>query len=139
MIFWDSSAIVALLVEEPTSAQRLDQLKSDPSIAVWWATTVEIESAIQRRHREGSLDLNGIRIAHQRLADLSASWHEVSPSPALRKLATRLLRTHPLRAADSLQLAAALTLVAAGLNQVSMACADQRLTEAAEIEGLHII
>ena len=139
MNFWDSSALVALLVEEPTSSRRMDQLQDDPDIAVWWATPVEIESAIQRRQREGSLDLAGIRLAHKRLADIATTWHEVSPSTAVRKLAIRLLRTHPLRAADSLQLAAALSLEAAGLTHLSMACSDQRLAEAAEIEGLLII
>lgn len=136
MIFWDSSALVALIVAEAESLFRLGQLRDDPEISVWWATAVEVESALQRRLREGSLDTKSALIARERLSDLSRAWLEVNPTPAVRKLALRLLRTHPLRAADSLQLAAALALQAAGVPALSFACADQRLNAAAEIEGL---
>ena len=136
MIFWDSSALVALLVDEPESAARTASLESDPLMAVWWGTPVECESALQRRIREGSMDATAARLARERLAVLAEAWHEVNPTAAVRKLALRLLRTHPLRAADSLQLAAALALEAAGLPDFRFACADQRLNAAAELEGL---
>jgi predicted nucleic acid-binding protein len=139
MIFWDSSALVALLVDEPDSAPRRAHLRSDSELAVWWGTPVECESAIQRRLREGSLTMPQARLAHERLADLSASWHEVSPVVAVRTLSRRLLRTHPLRAADSLQLAAALTLAVAGLKELTFACSDVRLAAAAEAEGLRLV
>jgi len=136
MIFWDSSALVALLVDEPESTARTAVLEGDPLMAVWWATPVECESALQRRLREGSMDATAARLARERLAVLAEAWHEVNPTAAVRKLALRLLRTHPLRAADSLQLAAALALEAAGLPDFRFACADQRLNSAAELEGL---
>jgi len=139
MIFWDSSALVALLITEPESAMRTAQLQSDPHMAVWWATPVEIESALQRRLREASLDANAARLARARLEMLSRSWHEVNPHPNLRKLAMRLLRTHSLRAADSLQLAAALTLDGAGAIHLAFASADVRLATAAETEGLLLV
>jgi predicted nucleic acid-binding protein len=136
MIFWDSSALVALLVTEAGGPLRFSQLQADPEIAVWWASSVEIESAFQRRLRDGSIDSAQAQVARDRLADLAAAWHEVSPTPAVRKLAHRLLRTHPLRAVASLQPAAALTLEAAGLHGLAFACADPRLHIAAEIDGL---
>lgn len=139
MIFWDSSALVALLVSEPESAGRLVQFQADPELAVWWATPVEVESALQRRVREGSIDAAAARLARERLGDLASAWHEVNPTPLVRKLALRLLRTHPLRAADSLQLAAAISLEAAGVQKLSFACADQRLNNAAETEGLNCV
>lgn len=136
MRFWDSSALVALLVDEPGSAARAAQLLEDATQAVGWATAVECESAIQRRLREGVLSGDEARTARQRLAQLADSWHEVVPTPAVRQLALRLLRTHPLRAADALQLAAALALASAGFDRLGFVCADQRLNEAAEIENL---
>lgn len=51
---------------------------------------------------------------------------------------SRLLRTHPLRAADALQLAAALSLVQGGVAGLVFLTADLRLAEAAEIEGLGV-
>ena len=139
MIFWDSSALVALLVNEADSEQRRQQFEAESEIAVWWGTPVECESAIQRRVRDGSLSVADARLARERLADLSTSWHEVSPVAAVRTLARRLLRTHPLRAADSLQLAAALALGEAGLHEFTFACSDIRLATAAETEGLYVV
>lgn len=136
MIFWDSSALAALLVTEGGSALRQSQLAADPTLAVWWATPVECESALQRRLREGVLTPAAARLARERLAELSAAWHEVNPMPSVRTLALRLLRTHPLRAADALQLAAALALDRAVGTRVPFACADARLCLAAEAEGL---
>ena len=139
MRFWDSSALVALLVEEADSHRRAVLLRQDPVMVVWWATPVDCESAIQRRLREGALLPEGARRARERLAELAAAWHESPPQPGLRTLATRLLRTHPLRAADSLQLAAALTLCSVLGRQVDFLCADDRLASAAEIENLSVV
>ncbi len=139
MIFWDSSALVALLVDEPDSRRRLKQLQEDRVMTVWWSTPVECESALQRRVRAGALTRAQARTAQQRLARLAEAWHEVAPTPAVRKLAVRLLLTHPLRADDALQLAAALALAGTGLEDIRFACADARLNEAAEIEQLTLM
>lgn len=139
MIFWDSSALVALLVSEQDSEKRFEQIRHDPALAVWWATTVECESAIQRRVRDQSIDASQAKVARERLADLAACWYEVRPTDPVRTLSRRLLRTHPLRAADALQLSAALTLRDAGMQAIPFACSDNRLSAAAEAEGLEPI
>jgi uncharacterized protein len=136
--FWDSSALVPLLVDEPGSAGRLQELKADPAVLIWWGTPVECESALQRRLREGALDAEGARLARENLMRLAAAWREVPASAVVRTLAVRLLRTHPLRAADALQLAAALSLVQGGVADLVFLTADLRLAEAAEIEGLGV-
>lgn len=138
MRFWDTSALVPLLVSEPDSARRTAALRADSAMAVWWGSLVECESALQCRVREGALGTEGARQARDRLAVLAAAWHEVPPTPPLRTLATRLLRTHPLRAADALQLAAALALTQAGMPSLHFYTADIRLAQAAEIEGLRV-
>lgn len=139
MIFWDTSALVALLVNEAGTRQRRTQVEEDSGVIVWWCTPVECESAFQRRLRERSVTEPQIRQARARLRLLQDAWNEVPPSGEIRQLALRLLRTHPLRAADAFQLAAALTLSAAGLRGLRFACADERLRSAAEIEGLQVI
>lgn len=136
MRFWDTSALVPLLLTETDSDLRRRQLLGDSALAVWWGTLAECESALERRRRDLSLSPDQARLARSRLAELSAHWHEVAPTAPLRTLAIRLLRTHPLRAADSLQLAAALTLAQAGLPALAFLTADTRLASAAEIEGL---
>ena len=138
MKFWDSSALVPLLVAEPDTPRRAETLRADPVLVVWWGTAVECESALQRRLREGALTNEAARQARTHLATLAAAWHEVMPSAALRTLAVRLLRTHPLRAADALQLAAALSL-APSAGAPTFLTADLRLADAAEIEGLRVL
>ena len=57
----------------------------------------------------------------------------------VRNIAQRLLRTHPLHSADSIQLAAAI--VAAELEPASLefVCLDDRLSEAAMREGFRVV
>ena len=78
---------------------------------VWWATPVECVSALQRLVREGGLDASGYADAITRLRELEQHWHEIEPTMQVRQQAERLLRLHPLRAMDALQLAAAIIAV----------------------------
>ena len=102
MTFWDSSAVVPLLVVEPATAEREHQLQADPLMLVWWGTTVECASALQRLVREGALRAAEARAAEARLRQLERRWAEVEPTQSVRTQAQRLLRLHPLRAADAL-------------------------------------
>jgi len=137
MIFWDSSALTPLLLTEADSELRESQLRADPRMLVWYATRAEIESALCRRKREGSLDSTAESVARKRLGQLESSWAEVAPTRQVRDRSLRLLRTHPLRAADAFQLAAAL--VASGENPGGwdFRTADLRLRHAAALEGFN--
>lgn len=136
MKFWDSSALVPLLVSEANSPVALTLLESDPDVFAWWGTPVECISALARRERDGALSMDAMRTALERLGELEAAWGEVEPSTRIRAAAGRVLRTHPLRAADSLQLAAALMLSDERRNRLEFVCADAKLSDAAEREGL---
>lgn len=136
MRFWDSSAIAPLLVEEGHSAVVRNLLRRDSGQIVWWGSRIECLSAIRRREREGSLNASAVRTAIELLEELAASWAEVLPSDAVRHGAERALAVHPLRAADSLQLAAALVWVDGTPAQAEFVCLDGRLRNAASREGL---
>lgn len=69
---------------------------------------------------------------------LAEGWHEILPSDAVRGTAERLLRAHPLRAADSLQLAAALIAADHDPTTLELVCLDTRLTVAARREGFKV-
>jgi predicted nucleic acid-binding protein len=135
MKFWDASAIVPLLLAEARREALLDLLQADPAMVVWWGTPVECGCAIARREREGALDLPHGTNALSRLRSLGKSWSEVIASDAVRSAALRLLRTHPLRAADSLQLAAAIVAAEGDPASLPFVCLDERLREAADREG----
>jgi len=135
MKFWDASAIVPLLVREPSSGALLAFLERDPSMLVWWGSVVECASAIARRQRDGSLTPADAGIALARLRALADAWFEVVPSSTVREQAQRALRLHPLRAADSLQLAAALVASEHQPGTLPFVCLDERLGDAAVREG----
>jgi len=138
MIFWDSSALTPLLVTEGDSDLREAQLREDPGVVVWYGTLAEIESALCRRKREGSLGREEESKARVRLEMLCESWIEVQPTVAVRDRALRLLRTHPLRAADALQLAAGLIVCQEKTRGFTFLTGDHRLRDAAEAEGFHV-
>jgi len=139
MKFWDSSAIVPLLLEEDHRNALLAELERDPSMFVWWGTPVECVSAVSRREREGALTLSDSALALERLRILSDAWQEVLPTDSVRATAQRLLRVHALRAADSLQLAAALVACEGRVAGFQFVCLDERLNDAALREGFRII
>ncbi len=139
MIFWDSSAIVPLLVNEPKTKEAQDILKEDRNITVWCLTYLEATSALNRRLRSEEIHFGHYRAGEERLKRLHLSWDQILFSDRLVKLSARLLRTHPLRTADSLQLAAALIAGGSDPSQVSFLSYDDRLNEAAVKEGLRVL
>jgi len=139
MTFWDSSAIVPLLVSEERTPALQSFLNEDQTLLTWWATPVECASAIARRERDDSLTAEEASQALARLKALSEAWHEIAPSETTRRIAVRLLRVHPLRAADSLQLAAAIVAAEREPESLPLLTLDERLQVAAEKEGFPLV
>lgn len=135
--FWDSSALVPLCVHEATSRQAQSQLRKSMPV-VWWGTPVEVHSAIARLHRQGKLKDVEKQGALSRLALLGQGWREILPGDPVRDLAMRLMAGHELRAADSLQLAAALVWCQQRPARRIFVCADQRLSHAAGQVGFTV-
>ena len=139
MRFWDSSAVVPLLVSEASSAAIGEELRRDPVMLVWWATTVECVSALARRERDELLDAAGMAVAVDRLDATAAAWREVLPTSNVRRTAVRLLRLHPLRAGDALQLAAAVVASNGDQRTFPFVTLDERLALAAQREGFVVL
>jgi len=106
---------------------------------VWWGSEVECVSALARLERDGALDAQEIALAMQRLGQLVAGWNQVDPSDAVREVAVRFLRVHPLRAADALQLAAAFLAAERRPTSLEIVTLDNRLGGAARKEGFTVI
>jgi predicted nucleic acid-binding protein len=138
MRFWDASALIPLCVDQPASPAVRALLQEDAGMVVWWGSVVECWSALARLRREGRLSVEEEDRARGVLALLQDAWVEIQPQEGVRAMAGRLLRVHPLRAADALQLAAAL--VWAGSPAVGeMVVLDRRLWGAARLEGLRTL
>ena len=136
MRFWDASAIVPLLLQDAATATMMALLNEDAVMLVRWGTPVECASALARLERGGALSLASAAQALARLKALSEGWQEILPETTIRSTAQRLLRVHPLRAADSLQLAAAVIAAEHEPGNLDFVCLDERLSDAAGREGL---
>lgn len=139
MKFWDSSAIVPLVVSECETATCKHLLEKDPDMIVWAFTVTEVLSAIHRKIREGTLPHKELPSIRERLSNLQEGWSEVIQLEVVRQKANRLLAIHPLRAADSLQLAAALVASDDQPEGEEMVTFDKNLADAARREGFRVI
>lgn len=85
--------------------------------------------------RSGGIRPHSLEAAVDRLKGLRSVWQEILPVERLREIALRLLRTHPLRSADSLWLAAAIAGSSDRPSTLPFLCADDRLILTAQKEG----
>jgi uncharacterized protein len=134
LAFWDASALVPLCVGQSTTPRAIALYKTYEAV-VWWATPVEIASALARLGRMKQLDSSDSARARQLAAALADAWFVIQPSEGLRAKATQLVDRHDLRAADALQLAAALEWCQDAPQSRVFLTADQKLREAAILTG----
>ena len=139
MRFWDSSAIVPLLVAERHSNEIVRYAQEELVTFVWWGARVELTSAIARREREGELSIDEAGRLTVRADALLDAWRDVRPSNELRGLAQRFVRVHPLSASDAFQLAAAWTACEARPANMDFVCLDDRLRRVAAMEGFQLL
>ena len=137
--FWDTSALVPLCCFQPQSAQARQAARTYSRQVVWWGTVIEAVSSLNRLTREGTLNVKESRQSFARLDYLRARWNEIQPTAEVRDRAERLLRIHKLRAADALQLAAALVWCGDRPQGRPLIGADGNLSEAAGAEGFTVI
>jgi predicted nucleic acid-binding protein len=134
LAFWDASALVPLCVGQSITPRVVSLYKSYEAV-VWWATPLEIASALARLVRMKYLDPTDWARSRRLAENLADAWSVIQPSDALRANASRLLDRYDLRAADALQLAAALEWCHdAPAGKVFLAN-DEKLREAAVLSG----
>jgi predicted nucleic acid-binding protein len=136
--FWDTSAVVPLVVRQSASTRADRWYAEDPVIAIWTLTTVEITSALWRLRREEALTEDDARAAELRVDELASASYIVADVNSAKALAARLLRVHSLRAADALQLGAALIWCGGQPLGKTLHTLDERLALAARREGFSV-
>jgi len=137
--FWDSSAIVPLMVVEAGSARVRNWFDSDSEIIVWTLTRLELLSAIARRRREESRSAAMLTVARRNILRAWDGWSEITAVELVRRHAERLVESYPLRAADALQLGAALIAAEGDPTNLELVTLDRNLADAAEREGFAVL
>ena len=135
--FWDTSALVPLCVRQGITPRAIALYKIH-DVVVWWATPVEMASALARLVRMKQLDSNDWAKARKVAKRLADSWYMIQPSDALRTKSAQLVDRFELQAADSFQLAAALEWCEDAPQGRVLLAADQKLREAALLTGFDV-
>ena len=138
MRFWDSSAVIPLLVRQAASPRADQWLAQDSQTVLWALTPVEITSALWRLVREEALSERDAQAAELRAQQLTDASEVVADLDSVKAVAQRILRVHPLRAADALQLAAGLIWAGSRPQGKIFHTLDERLAASARREGFEV-
>ena len=135
MRYFDASALVKRYVREKGSAKVARLLSSDAP-ATSRLSAVEVASALAFRAREGTCSVAERDRALTALDDDLGAILVVEMTPEVTARACSLLRRHPLRAGDAVQLASCLFLQDELGQAISLVAFDDRLAKAAAAEGI---
>jgi len=102
-------------------------------------TVVEVMSAIARKQRERPDLAELCKQAIVDVRDAAVTWVQIEDAVAARYHAERIIMNYPLRAADALQLGAALLAADGDPQSLELVTLDRRLAEAARREGFPVL
>lgn len=139
MRFWDTSALIPLVVSERGTSHAERWLREDPDVVVWTLSRVELLSALARRRREEPGAARRLLAARRELLDAWGRWSEVTAVEAVRRHAERLVEAHSIRAADALQIGAALVAAEDRPGSLGFVTFDGTQAVAAEREGFPVL
>ena len=139
MRFWDTSAVLPLVVAEAQTGRAERWLREDPGVVVWTLTRVELLSALARRRRQEAGAGRRLLAARREILAAWEQWSEVNAVEVVRRHAERLVESHPIRAADALQIGAALVAAEEHPGSLEFVTFDERQAAAAEREGFRLL
>jgi predicted nucleic acid-binding protein len=108
-------------------------------IVVWWATPVEMASAVSRLLRTNAIKVAEWSDALKIAATLASAWSVIEPSSRLRTRAEQIVQQYDLHAGDAFQLAAALEWCEETPQGQAFLTADNRLLQAALLSGFDAV
>ena len=135
--FWDSSALVPLCARQSGTPQSKLWLRHY-EVVVWWATPVEIASALARLLRVRQLDSQQWSLSVKFAGKLAEAWSVIGPSDRIRADAIELVQRYDLRAADAMQMAAALQWCEGSPQSRMFLTTDKRLRDVARLIGFDV-
>jgi uncharacterized protein len=139
MHFWDSSALIQIYVDQVNSEFARELYVKTDAPLVWWGTQVECVGTFCRLAKDGDISAKDLDLILGVFANTWPTLIEIEPSDAVRRRANDMARKHLLRAADAMQLGAALVAMRGAGTQLEVVCFDKALCKAAAAEGLTVI
>lgn len=139
MIYWDTSALVSVMIEEPASGRVFSFLGEHGNLESYTSlfTFLEIESALQRRLNDRSLAVEDANIARAAAGRFRKKAKVINADENILDVALHYQKIYALRAGDALQLASARIGAKSPLD-VQFMCLDKLLSQAAFQEGFEL-
>jgi predicted nucleic acid-binding protein len=142
MQFWDTSALLPLVVRQPPFTNRCGRaFRQEVLRAASFLARVECRSAVERLAREGALNAAARRRSFAKIDKLLAAFDIVAFSADVEIHALAVLGRYPLRSLDALQLSCALSVCPPSdtAPRGGLVCCDRQLAEAAVAEGFSLV
>jgi predicted nucleic acid-binding protein len=139
MVYFDSSAVVALYVAQAISPNARSTRRTAGALATSWLTYAEVLATLRLMGRRRLLTTASEQLAISRFLVDWSSFQRLLLDRRVAAHVRRLLSAHPLKGADAVQLASALILArraADGGVPFSFATDNRTLARAAMAEGL---
>lgn len=136
MKFWDTSALVPLVLEEQNSRPMRQLMLSDTNTVVSFMTAVELAAAIARR--TGDREPQRRYAASRFLAAIQSGWTVADDYEEIVTRAGQLAARYGLRSGDAIQLASVLTITRES-GKLTFVSLDEELRAAALAEGLTVL
>ena len=136
ILYVDTSALVPLLVDEPTSGECGELWDGADGVTCTRLAYIEAVAALAQAERRGRISALQVRDGRSVLEDLWSVVDVIELDEALMTEAARLAVAHGLRGYDAARCAAAVTANDADLVAVS---GDTRLLAAWEAEGVAVV
>ena len=133
--FFDTSAFVALLRDEPSTPTIVELDASATEVYGSQILFAESITAIHRWMREGHLSSSDLDFLRERLNQNLMRFRIQPIDDRVNASVVKFTEKYPLRAADAIQLASWSVLQTALDEQIAFVCLDHRLREAAVREG----
>jgi Predicted nucleic acid-binding protein, contains PIN domain len=137
--FWDTSAIIPLWINEQGSARAKAWHRNDPDVVVWTLSRVEVLSALARRRRDQPGTTARLLVVRREFIRAWDEWSEVTAVEIVRRHAERIVESYPLRAADAMQIGAAIVAAEDDPTGFEFVSFDENLARAAEHEGFRVL
>lgn len=133
ILYVDTSALVPLLIEEPSSARCGELWDSADRLTTTRLTYVEAVAAVAQGTRLGRISMDEAADAREVLDELWTAIDIIEMDTGLMKSAASLAMTHGLRGYDATHCAAAIAINDA---ELVAATGDRRLLAAWSVEGV---